>query len=424
VREPRGTLAVWLAAGLTLGLIADLPFATGGVARAQAALEPVDPIAALDARIQAGEVRVPASGEHGYLEALLDVLDIPVSSQGLVFSRTSLQTDRIGPWAPRALYFNDDVYIGAVQGSPFLEIASIDPDEGAYFYTVNQDGGTRPIFERQTTTCLMCHESKAVTGGVPGVIVRSVLTDRLGYVVSSIQEGAVTDRTPFARRFGGYYVTGTHGTPIHAGNIMSPQLGHEVRRPEEFVRSVDRTAAANVTDLSGRFDTSRYLAPDSDVVALLVLGHQARVHNLIVQAHQAAEEVPVVSHRVDGAVENLLREMLFVREAPLTGPVRGTTAYASEFSARGPADAEGRSLRDLDLNDRLFRYPLSFLIYSSAFDALQDEVRERFYARLHAVLSPEHAEEAFVHLSVADRRAIREILAATKPEFRARGQIY
>jgi hypothetical protein len=132
----------------------------------------------------------------------------------------------------------------------------------------------------------------------------------------------------------------------------------------------------------------------------------------------------VVSHRVTGAVENLLREMLFGREAPLAGPVRGTTAYACEFSARGPADAEGRSLRDLDLNDRLFRYPLSFLIYSSAFDALQDEVRERFYARLHAVLSPEHAEEAFVHLSVADRRAIREILAATKPEFRGRGQLY
>src|SRR5262245_17915621 len=132
-------------------------------ADAQGDVRAVDPIAALEARLTAGSVKITAQGEHGYLQGLLDALDIPVSSQGLVFSRTSLQTDRIGPWAPRALYFNDDVYIGSVQGSPFLEVASIDPDEGTRFYTVKQDGGTRPTFVRETTTCLMCHESKAVT---------------------------------------------------------------------------------------------------------------------------------------------------------------------------------------------------------------------------------------------------------------------
>jgi hypothetical protein len=368
----------------------------------------------------AGSVKITAQGEHGYLQGLLDALDIPVTSQGLVFSRTSLQTDRIGPWAPRALYFNDDVYIGSVQDSPFLEVASIDPDEGTLFYTVKQDGGTRPTFVRETTTCLMCHESKAVTGGVPGIIVRSVLTDRLGYMIGSWQEGSITDKTPFDQRFGGYYVTGSHGTPAHAGNTMAPMLAHEVPARDEYLKTFEKNAGGGVTDLGRRFDVSRYLRPDSDVVALMVLTHQARVHNTIIQTHRAVEATEIRPGQIEGAVERLLREMLFVNEAPLSGPVRGTTDYAKTFSARGPADKQGRSLRDFDLNTRLFRYPLSFLIYSAAFDALPAPGRDRFYARLDAILTGADDSSSFSHLSKTDRAAIREILEATKPEFVAR----
>lgn len=401
----------------------------------------LDPIALLDARIEAGEVQVASDDEHGYLKALLGALGIPVSSQGLVFSRTSLQTDRIAPWTPRALYFNDDVYVGWVQNSPVLEIASIDPDEGAYFYTVNQDGGTRPFFQRQTTTCLMCHESRAVTEGVPGVIMRSVLTDRLGYVIGSVQEGSVTDRTPFAARLGGYYVTGTHGTPGPAGNTMSPRLSHEVPRSDEYVKTFDLTANGNVSDLEGRFDVGRYLTSHSDIVALLVLGHQVRVHNIIILAREVANEVlrmqnldfvttggaspaselsPASQVRVDSAVVRLLREMLFVREAQLSGPIRGTSGYAEEFVALGPRDRRGRSLRDFDLNDRLFRYRLSFLIYTEAFDTLPDIVKNRFYQRLESILTGEDTSQEFADIGEANRVAIREILEETKPEFLTR----
>ncbi len=386
-----------------------------------------DPIVVLEARIAAGDVTVASRGRHGYLEALLEALDIPVNSQGLVFSRTSLQTDRIAPSAPRALYFNDDVYIGAVRDSTFLEVASIDPDDGARFYTVNQDGGQRPVFQRETTTCLICHESKIVTGGVPGIIVRSVLTDRLGYMIGSLQEGSTTDRTPFDQRLGGYYVTGTHGSPSHAGNTISPLLAHEVDRRDAYVRTFRQADAGNVTDLSGRVRLDRYLIPDSDIVSLLVLTHQAQVHNLIAQAHQAAAAAQAMSGQVEGAVDRLLNEMLFVREAPLSGPVRGTTTYARDFTARGPADEHGRSLRDFDLEHRLFRHPLSFLVYSAAFDALPAIVREVFYARLDAVLTGADPDPDFSHLTEADRIAIGEILQATKPEFaalRARSRIY
>lgn len=397
-----------------------------------------DPIAVLDARIEAGEVTITADEEHGYLQALLDALGIPVSSQGLVFSRTSLQTDRISPWTPRALYFTDEVYVAWVQGSPTMEIAAIDPRQGAVFYTVSQDGGERPIFRHQTTTCLMCHESRSVTGGIPGVIVRSVLTDRLGYVIGEVQEGSVSPRTPFENRLGGYYVTGTHGQPSHAGNALSPLLSHEVHDVDAYLRDFDRGGNGNVTDLSGRFDVAPYLTGHSDLIALLVLAHQGRVHNTIILARQATREalrdqaarlrssgeqppasgvLPATRHRIDSAVDRLLRDMLLSREAPLSGPLQGTSGFAEEFASRGPTDSKGRSLRQLDLNTRLFRYPLSFLIYSKSFDALPDLVKNAFYPRLHAVLTGRDQGSDFVHLSDADRTAILEILEETKPEF-------
>jgi len=277
------TLVTSAASALVLATAGVLLLGHGAPSRAEPApptqeisIKTHDPIAVLEARIEAGETTLAADDEHGYLAALLAALDIPVSSQGLVFSRTSLQTDRISPWAPRALYFNDDVYIGWVQNSPFVEIAAIDPDEGAVFYTLPQDGAGRPVFQRQTTTCLMCHESRSVTGGVPGVIVRSVLTDRMGYVIGELQEGSVTDRTPVNERFGGYYVTGTNGDEGHAGNTLSPLMSHEVTSVEAYLADFDLTANANVTELAGRFDPTPYLIADSDIVALLVLGHQGR----------------------------------------------------------------------------------------------------------------------------------------------------
>ncbi len=400
-----------------------------------------DPIARLEQRLASGATTVSSDEDHGYLEALLEALEIPVASQGLIFSRTSLQTDRITPWSPRAVYFNDDVYVGWVKGSPILEIASIDPDEGAVFYTAAQDGGERPVFTRHTTTCLMCHESKAVTSGVPGVIMRSVLTDRHGYVVDSVHEGATSDRTPFAQRFGGWYVTGTHGEPGHAGNSMSPLLSHEVSDPAGYTREFDFTEEGNLADLDGRFDANPYLSKHSDIVALLVLGHQTHIHNMIILARQSADEarrdqerlllstridvpesgvLPATQSRIDSAVDRLLREMLFYRGAPLNGPLQGTSGYAEEFVERGPFDSRGRSLRDLDLETRLFRYPLSFLIYTDSFDSLPDIVKDGFYKRLHRVLIGEDDSSDFAHLTESERTAILEILEDTKPEFMER----
>jgi len=425
----------------SLVLLATTILASPARARQEEDDGPVDPVAELALRLEAGEVALSHDSAQGYLASLLEALEIPVSSQGLVFSRTSLQTDRIAPWSPRAIYFNDDVYVGFVQESPILEIASIDPDDGAVFYTLSQDETQPPTFVRETTTCLMCHDSRSVTGGVPGVMVRSTLTDRLGNTIIPVHEGATTDRTEMSQRLGGWYVTGSVGTLSHAGNALAPELWSDISDPPRYLRDFDMTSAGKVTDLTERFSPEPYLSRHSDLVALLVLTHQTRVHNLITAAHESAREalreqeailrstgqeppedglLPSSRIRIEGSVDRLLDAMLFVREAPLGGPISGSTSFAEDFSSRGPTDPQGRSLRDLDLERRLFRYPLSFLIYTDAFDTMPDVVKRMLYQRLDEVLRGVEAEDVadrFAHLGAEDRVAIREILIATKPEF-------
>jgi len=392
---------------------------------------PSDPVSRLIADLSSGDVDLAYDSAQGYLRSLLSVLDIPISSQTLVFSRTSLQTDRIAPWAPRALYFNDDVYIGWVLDSPIIEIASVDPVEGSIFFTLAQRPDGPPRFEREGTTCLMCHESR-ITEGVPGLIMRSVLADRLGYPVTDVHEGQTTDRTPLHRRWGGWYVTGTHGNPGHAGNTRAEDLDGDIANRRDYLAALDMNAAGNRTELGEHFDTDSYLAPHSDLVALMVLTHQVRVHNLMTLVHQqgtramgglAAQKgggTQSGTVRSVAAVDRLVRAMLFVGEAELTGAVRGTSAFAGEFADLGPHDGAGRSLRDFDLEQRVFRYPLSFLIYSSAFDALPEFARNHVYDRLNQILTAEDVEEDFQHLDDETRNAIFEILIDTKPAFAER----
>jgi hypothetical protein len=280
----------------------------------------LDPVAQLQARLDAGEISLMYDSAFGYLPALLTALDIPRSSQGLVFSRTSLQTDKITPWSPRALYFTDDVYIG-------------------YVY--------------------------------------------------------------------------------------SPRFRHEIPNKERYRAEFDLTTESDRTSLEGKFDPAAYLSAHSDIVALMVLVHQTTVHNYLAGLHEIAEFTPdaaehdgsAESTRLHGAVERLLRAMLFVQEAPLAGPMRGTTSFATDFAALGPRDARGRSLRDFDLETRLFRYPLSFLIYSESMDALPAVAQRVFYRRLEAILQGAEQEGAYAHLQPADRLAIREILRSTKPAY-------
>jgi hypothetical protein len=302
-----------------------------------------------------------------------------------------------------------------VQDGPIMEIAAVDPKLGAVFYTIAQQPGARPVITRETRACLQCHQSASSTGGVPGLIMRSVVTDRHGYPVVS-DRGTTTDRTPLPERWGGWYVTGAIASP-HMGNATTPALSTEMGNVQSYLAKTKLTTSGTVTDLTDRFDTAPYLSPGSDAVALLVLAHQTYVHNLITAAGYQARSAPDDQLRLEGAAERLVQGMLFVREAPLGGAITSTSKFAVDFATTGARDSRGRSLRELDLGNRLFRYPLSYLIYSESFDALPAPVRQFVYRRLHDILEGRDESPRFAHLSPADRVAIREILEDTKPEF-------
>jgi hypothetical protein len=387
-----------------------------------------DAVAELQRKIDSGKLKLEFDEQHGYLSSLLQVLNIPVSSQTLVFSKSSFLLDLISPKTPRAIYFNDDVYVGWVQRGSMLEVAAVDPVTGPVFYTLSQDGETRPKFERQTNQCLVCHDTFQAETPVPRLLVLSVLPNPVGNAISAA--ALVTDDTsPLRERWGGWYVTGTHGEQRHLGNTLVRASSSEISEEnmKAYIARMDLSAGANLTGLNSHFDTKSYLTPHSDIVALMILGHQTDVHNRITsaiyklqaatQAHQSLEEIADLMKR---AAEPLVRTLLFWNEAPLTEPITGTSGFAEEFVRQGPRDSHGRSLRDLDLKHRLLRYPLSYLIYSKSFDAMASPIKDYVYRRLREVLNGEDKSGEFAYLTQSDREAILGILEETKPEFAAR----
>jgi hypothetical protein len=381
-----------------------------------------DAVARLQQKIDSGEVKLTFEPDLGYLRSLLNSLNIPESSQALVFSKSSAQMAGISPERPRAIYFNDDTYVGWVQEGA-LELTAVDPREGPFFYTLPQVDDPKPKFERHTSNCVGCHDSSEDPSRlIPRLLKLSVLPDRDGLAIQAAAL-ATTDRSPFRERWGGWYVTGTHGRQRHMGNETFRAPADPLKSIPDYIAKLDLDRGANVTDLTTFFDTKPYLTPHSDIVALMALGHQTHVFNLmsvaIYRLKTAQEDDPNAD--MDGLVKELgepiVRAMLFSGEAALTDPVAGTTSFAAEFQKRGPRDRLGRSLRDLDLKTRLLRYPLSYVIYADAFDRLPDSIRIYVARRLRDVLTGEEKAPAYAHLSADDRRAILEILEETKPGF-------
>lgn len=386
-----------------------------------------DPVAELAEKLDAGHATLQYDDEHGYLPSVLSALEVPVSSQVLVFSKTSLQLHRISPSRPRAVYFNDDVYVGFCQRGDVLEVAATDPKQGAIFYTLKQTPEEPPKFVRDRGQCLTCHASNR-TRDVPGYLVRSVFADRSGRPILSKGTFTTDHTSPFRERWGGWYVTGRHGSMRHMGNITYT----------EDDEPGDRQRGANLETLEGLVSTDPYLSPHSDLVALMVLEHQTQMHNAIAAAnyetrqalHQSFQMNELLdrdpghisdsaNRRIDAAAEQVVSHLLMCDEFQLKAPVAGTSDFAEEFTRRGVRDSQGRSLRDLDLSRRLFRYPCSYLVHSPAFDRLPDEVRGRILARITEILKGEDDSAEYAHLSPRTRRDILEILRETKPEFAA-----
>jgi len=124
--------------------------------------------------------------------------------------------------------------------------------------------------------------------------------------------------------------------------------------------------------------------------------------------------------RIIASGDKLVRYLLFCDEYQLESPIEGSSGFAKQFSSHGLRDGKGRSLRDFDLKQRMFRYPCSFLIYSDSFDELPAPLLAHVETRLINVLQGEDTSGEFDHLSPEDRGAILEILMETKPGFRGK----
>ena len=334
-------------------------------------------------------------------------MEIPVESQLAVFSKTSVQANIIDPANPRSLFFNDSVVVGWPSGG-FIEAASVDPQLGVIFYALDQRASAAPRFER-VRTCTSCHVALEATLSIPGMLLRSEPTLINGMAMPQLGNYVVDHRLPIAERWGGWYVTGRNIGIASLGNVMLPE-------------SVDRDAPVRpqtigLTTLPESVGASGYLSRYSDIAALMVFVHQMRMTNLLARMSweaRAAKGRADADALIDAVAREVVDYMLFVEEAPLSAPLEGSSGFTEWFSAQGPHDSRGRSLRQLDLKQRLLRYPCSYMIYTDAFDGLPDPARAAIYQRMWVVLSGQDQTPRYARLTANDRRDIIAILHETK----------
>ncbi len=391
------------------------------------ATAPNNAVTRLQSLLTRGEIKL-AGSELEMLRTLLNELGVSPASQMLVFSRTSFQRTRIHPDQPRALYFSNSVYVGWVPGG-LVEVTAIDPQLGPVFYTLTLPGPqqTSPKIERESD-CLRCHGGVFVRE-IPGLFVRSVFPDAAGDPLLRHGTQIVDDETPFAERWGGWYVTGYDGTASHRGNALASEQGEILRF---------KPSAARPKELSAFFDTTRYLRPTSDMLALLICEHQMSVQNSLTHAafavrriidyqhglqtafHEPQTDTPAydsVRSVFSGAVQDVVDHLLFRQAAPLPAGIIADPAFVASFAPNAPRSRAGHALRDLQLTDRLFAQRCSYLIYSEVFRALPPGLKSRIYARLKTALGSRDPSDRYAYLQTDEKERILSILEETLPDF-------
>ena len=392
-----------------------------------------NPVAELNARLLRGEETLVYEGERGYLDSLLEALDIDPESQLLVFSPTSLQHKLISPDRPRALYFNDDTYIGYVQNSDIIEVTTLDEEKGIVFYTFDNAPRDSRYFERATQTCLVCHDTQGTMGGgIPMLMaLSSVYSKRNTPLANYSGIGNITDESPVEDRWGGWYVTGRHGLQAHLGNMLLEKEGD--------LKNLDDFRVWNLETLAGTgyMDPAPYPRDTSDIVALMVLEHQLTVQNQISYVrHKApavlmrrgleedinAESWTELSERAQQSLgrmlDQLVKTLVFQDAAVIGSRLSGSEEFVVNFENRGPEDKKGRTLRKLKVDKTLFQYPVSYLLYSDDLNALPGYVKDYIYAKLIEYLREEGDLPGNSNFSESDRIEALQILLETSPEFR------
>lgn len=368
---------------------------------------PQDRFTRMKDRLERGEIALDHSSEKACLLSLLAALEVPVSSQTLVFSTTSLQLRLITPSNPRALYFNEDVYIGYIPGGR-LEIIALDPELGGIFYLCNLPETGESLRAERSERCMNCHAADQ-TAFVPGLVLKSVIPGPTGGSLTAFRQEKTGHGIPFSERFGGWYVTG--------GSLVAEELGNVVGRLSAGTLTKTRI------DLSQRVNTVRYPRPDSDILPQLLLEHQAGFVNRVVEAgyrarsllHAGREELSQTAQReLDAQAAIVTRYILFADEVPLpAGGVSGEPSYKADFLRDRRPGSSGAALKDFDLQTRLFSLRCSYMIYSPIFTALPAQLKARVYQQMGKALATDQPDPEYAYLSPVEKDAIRTVLRTT-----------
>jgi hypothetical protein len=326
------------------------------------------------------------------------------------------------------VYFGDNAYVGYCLGGA-IEVATIDPKLGPIFYLLDPyEAPAKPLHFQRDNSCLSCHGGP-FTPEVPGVIVRSVYPGPEGHPIMSQGSTVVDTTTPFTDRWGGWYVTGRHGSVLHRGNVTATE------KNDQSI-DIDFKTGANITNLAKFFDVTPYKRKQSDIVALMVLEHQTSVQNILTKANHAAlramhmqtslqrelgetvmsEPTGTARRIIDHAAEDVVDALLFKDEAALPeGGIEGDPAFQTAFTKRSPQSSDGRSLKDFQLLHRLFKHRCSYMVYSLTFQHLTAPLKQTVLTRLWNVLDGKDTSGHFDYLTTTERGHIRRILAETLP---------
>ncbi|HKX63431.1 MAG TPA: hypothetical protein VJS65_16345 [Verrucomicrobiae bacterium] len=353
--------------------------------------------------------RLDRSSEKAFLVSFLKILDVPPASQMLVFSTTSLQLRFISPANPRAIYFNEDVYVGYIPGGR-LEVVSLDPELGPIFYIfdIPKNDATAALRFERSERCMNCHAGED-TGFVPGLVVKSVIPGPGGGSLDAFRSGQSGHGIPLSDRFGGWHVTGLEHFTNHWGNLTGRMIGGEIE---------------TIPNPPGqRFQLAKYPVGTSDILAHLLHEHQVGFVNRVVQAGYRARTAlfqakgqltPSQAEDLDEQARIVTRYLLFADETPLpAGGIKPDPQFHADFQRQRRLTPDGRSLKDLELATRLFQHRCSYMIYSPVFEALPPVMKDRVYERLRRALHTERGDREFAYLPSLEKTAIRQILKAT-----------
>ncbi len=378
---------------------------------------PRDPATLLHRKLENKETSLAADADpKTFLRAYLEALNVPASSQVLVFSKSSLQRTFVHGHNPRAMYFNEDTYVGWMPGG-LIEVTGIDPVLGGVFYIfkVPDKKEAVPVFERRES-CLGCHAG-GPTSFLPGLMVRSLFTGEDGRSYGEAGEHNGGHHTPFGTRWGGWYVSGAPVEMKHLANVFS-------------TRSREAVSAG---ELEKVMPAGTHLAPGSDVLAMLLHDHQCKAVNVLMEAnyrvrtvlHNAGGDKPVADRGIPGDDMEMAREqaqkvarfLLFTDEVALPAPVTGDAAFKKDFAAARKADKAGRSLKDFNLKTHLMQHRCSYMIYSAAFRGLPPAFQKIVFTELRSGLTIASGGGAAAHLPADERKTVHEILSETVPDY-------